>query len=32
VDRLINAGGQILKNNREFQRLLSGKVSEISSE
>ncbi|MGD8617838.1 MAG: hypothetical protein PVH54_01475 [Gammaproteobacteria bacterium] len=24
VDRLIAAGGQILRNNREYQRLLSG--------
>jgi len=28
VDRLIEAGGLILQNNREFQRLLSGKDSE----
>lgn len=32
VDRLIDAGGLILRNNREFRRLLSGKGSATSGE
>jgi NTE family protein len=32
VDRLIDAGGEILRNNREFQQLVSGKGSATSGE
>ena len=32
VDRLIEAGGEILRNNREYQQLLSGKGSATSGE
>ena len=32
VDRLIEAGGEILRNNREYQQLVSGKGSATSGE
>ena len=32
VDRLIDAGGEILRNNQEFQQLVSGKGSATSGE